>query len=48
MIKNPYISARELSGIIGISQRKIKENISKLKKIVFWKELDQQKAGIGR
>ncbi|MBA7547847.1 hypothetical protein ES705_40285 [subsurface metagenome] len=32
MVENPNISAKDLSDIIGISQRKIEENISKLKK----------------
>ena len=29
--RNPVISAQDLSGMVGISQRKIEENISKLK-----------------
>jgi ATP-dependent DNA helicase RecG len=32
MVGNPNISAKDLSDIIGISKRKIEENISKLKK----------------
>ena len=31
IIHNPYVSARELSEIVGISSRKIEENIRKLK-----------------
>jgi len=45
MMKNPYISARELSGIIGISQRKIEENISKLKKKGILERIGPAKGG---
>jgi len=32
ILKEPTISAKELSGLVGISQRKIEDNIAKLKK----------------
>ena len=45
MVKNPYITARDLSGIIGISQRKIEENISKLKKKGVLRRIGPAKGG---
>jgi len=45
MIKNPYISARELSDVIGISQRKIEVNISKLKKKGILERIGPAKGG---
>ena len=45
MVENPNISARDLSDIIGISQRKIEENISKLKKKGLLKRIGSPKGG---
>ena len=45
MVENPNISARDLSDIIGISQRKIEENISKLKKKGVLKRIGSPKGG---
>jgi ATP-dependent DNA helicase RecG len=45
MLENPNISARDLSDIIGISQRKIEENISKLKKKEILKRIGSAKGG---
>ncbi|MFQ5455352.1 MAG: ATP-binding protein [Nitrospirota bacterium] len=45
MKSNPYITAKELSGIIGISDRKIKENIKKLKEIGLIKRVGSAKGG---
>ena len=45
MVKNPNISARDLSDIIGISQRKIEENISKLKKKGILERIGPAKGG---
>ncbi|MFQ5456022.1 MAG: winged helix-turn-helix transcriptional regulator [Nitrospirota bacterium] len=39
------ITAKELSGIIGISDRKIKENIKKLKEIGLIKRVGSAKGG---
>ena len=45
MVENPNISARDLSDIIGISQRKIEENISKLKQKGILKRIGPAKGG---
>jgi len=45
MTENPNISAKDLSDIIGISQRKIEENISKLKKKELIKRSSSPKGG---
>src|SRR3989338_2385302 len=37
--KNPHITAPELSGILGISERKTKENIKKLKEKALLKRI---------
>ena len=42
---NPRISARQLSAIIGMSSRKIEENIAKLKKISLLKRVGGAKGG---
>lgn len=43
--KNPNITTKELSKIIGISDRKIKENIKKLKNAGFLKRIGPAKGG---
>ncbi|MCK4667945.1 winged helix-turn-helix transcriptional regulator, partial [Candidatus Dependentiae bacterium] len=43
--ENPHISARELSKIIGISQRKIESNIAKLKSKKLLKRIGPAKGG---
>ena len=43
--KNPHISAREISKVIGISQRKTEENISKLKQKGLLKRIGPDKGG---
>ncbi len=43
--KNPFISANKLSGEIGISQRKIQENIQKLKELNKLKRIGPDKGG---
>ena len=43
--KNPHISAREISKVIGISQRKTEENISKLKQKGILKRIGPDKGG---
>ena len=45
MLENPNVSAKDLSDIIGISQRKIEENISKLKKKRVLKRIGSAKGG---
>ena len=45
MVENPNISVRDLSDIIGISKRKIEENISKLKKKGLIKRIGPAKGG---
>ncbi|MCK9473747.1 RNA-binding domain-containing protein [Sulfurimonas sp.] len=45
MILNPKISARELSDIVGISSRKIEENIKKLKEQNIIKRVGSAKGG---
>ena len=45
IIHNPYVSARELSEIVGISSRKIEENIKKLKAQGVVKRLGPAKGG---
>src|SRR3990172_4702448 len=45
IIKKPAISAKELSGLIGISQRKIEENIAKLKVTGILKRIGPDKGG---
>jgi len=45
MDKNRYISAKKLAKIIGISERKIKENIKKLKNIGMVKRVGPDKGG---
>jgi len=43
--KKPYVSARELSTLVGISSRKIEENIVKLKKKGLLKRVGPAKGG---
>jgi ATP-dependent DNA helicase RecG len=43
--KNPFISAQRLSGEIGISHRKIQENIQKLKEMHKLKRVGPDKGG---
>jgi ATP-dependent DNA helicase RecG len=43
--KKPSISARELSGLIGISQRKIEGNIAKLKAMGILERIGSAKKG---
>ncbi|MCK5161014.1 MAG: putative DNA binding domain-containing protein [Candidatus Aureabacteria bacterium] len=45
MKKNPYVSANELSKTVGISQRKIESNISKLKEKKLVKRIGSAKGG---
>ena len=45
IIKKPTITAKELSGLIGISQRKIEENIAKLKVMGMLKRIGPDKGG---
>ena len=45
MINNPFITAPELSSIVGISLSKIKENISKLKNKGLLKRVGPDKGG---
>jgi ATP-dependent DNA helicase RecG len=45
MLGNPNISAKDLSDIIGISKRKIEENISKLKKKELIKRIGSPRGG---
>jgi len=45
IIHNPYVSARELSEIVGISSRKIEENIKKLKARGVVKRIGPAKGG---
>jgi len=45
MVENPNVSAKDLSVIIDISQRKIEENISKLKKKEILKRIGSAKGG---
>jgi len=45
IIHNPYVSARELSEIVGISSRKIEENIKKLKDRGVVKRIGPAKGG---
>jgi len=45
IIHNPYVSARELSEIVGISSRKIEENIKKLKDGGVVKRIGPAKGG---
>lgn len=45
MVENPNISAKDLSDIIGISKRKIEENISKLKKKELIKRIGSPRGG---
>ena len=45
IIKKPAISAKELSRLIGISQRKIEENIAKLKVMGILKRIGPDKGG---
>ena len=42
---NPNITTRELSQIVGISQRKIKENLQKLKDKGFLRRIGPAKGG---
>ena len=42
---NPSITTKELSGIVGISDRKIKENIKKLKGNGFLQRIGPAKGG---
>lgn len=46
--KENSISARELSGLIGISQRKIEENIAKLKAMGILMRMGPNKGGAWR
>ncbi len=43
--KNNRISTRELANIVGISQRKIKENIVKLKSLGILERIGPAKGG---
>lgn len=45
IIKNKCISAKELSILVGISSRKIEENIAKLKQKGFLKRIGSAKGG---
>jgi len=45
VLDNPYISARELSFLVGISSRKIEENIAKLKQKGLLKRIGPDKGG---
>ena len=45
MVESPNISAKDLSDIIGISKRKIEENISKLKKKELIKRIGSPRGG---
>lgn len=45
IIHYPYVSARELSEIVGISSRKIEENIKKLKAKGVVKRIGPAKGG---
>lgn len=45
IVHNPYVSARELAGIVGISSRKIEENIKKLKALGMVKRIGPAKGG---
>jgi ATP-dependent DNA helicase RecG len=45
MMSNPKISAKELSSIVGISSRKIEENIKKLKEKNIIKRVGAAKGG---
>jgi len=45
IVRNPYVSARELSEIVGISSRKIEENIRKLKDQGVVKRIGPAKGG---
>ena len=46
--KEPSISARKLSGLIGISQRKIQENMAKLKAMGILERMGPDKGGTWR
>jgi ATP-dependent DNA helicase RecG len=48
IVENPYITSRELSTIVGISVRKIKENISKLKEKGLIERIGNGKTGYWR
>ena len=43
--KDKYITAKKLSGVIGISERKIKENMKKLKQRRFLKRIGPDRGG---
>jgi len=43
--KNPHITASELAGILGISERKTKENIKKLKEKALLRRIGPDKGG---
>ena len=43
--KNPHITGKELAGLIGISERKTKANISKLKQKKLLKRIGLDKGG---
>lgn len=45
IMENPYISAKELSEFVGISQRKIEENIAKLKEKGILRRVGPAKGG---
>ncbi|HLD54793.1 MAG TPA: winged helix-turn-helix transcriptional regulator, partial [Candidatus Nanoarchaeia archaeon] len=45
ILKNPEISAKELSSLVSISSRRIEENISKLKKKGLLKRIGPAKGG---
>ena len=45
MRRNIYISTKELAVIVGISQRKVKENVKKLKELGFVKRVGPAKGG---
>lgn len=45
IMKNPHITALELAGIFGISERKTKENIKKLKGKALLRRIGPDKGG---
>jgi len=45
MMDNAHVSAKELSKIVNISQRKVEENISKLKKKGILQRIGSPRSG---
>jgi ATP-dependent DNA helicase RecG len=45
MRKNPHITVKELANMVGISERKIKENINKLKKLNLLERAGSARSG---